>query len=146
MLLRLLLTGLAAGVAVAPAVADNWPQWRGPTGDGLSTETGLPTEWGPDKNVAWKFRLPGRGSSTPCVWGDRIFLTALDGTDRVVLCVGTDGAERWRRKLGTGSRTSYKGDEGDEKKDDEGDKKQSGGQGGEKTSDAQGGEKKGNEP
>ena len=59
--------------------AENWPQWRGPGGQGISTERQLPTEWGPDKNIAWKVELP-HGYSSPIVWGDRIFLTsAIEG-------------------------------------------------------------------
>jgi outer membrane protein assembly factor BamB len=79
---RLLAVGLVAALA-SPILADNWPQWRGPKNDGHSAETGLPVEWGPDKNVVWKFKLPGQGESTPCVWGDR----------------GTDGQEKWRQML-----------------------------------------------
>ena len=64
----------SAGVA-----AENWPQWRGPGGQGISSEKQLPTEWTPEKNVAWKVELP-HGYSSPIVWGDRIFLTsALEG-------------------------------------------------------------------
>lgn len=63
---------LALGVAVA---AENWPQWRGPNGQGISTETALPTEWAPDRNIAWKTPL-AHGYSSPVIWGDRIFLTA----------------------------------------------------------------------
>ena len=67
---------LALGAAVA---AENWPQWRGMNGQGISTEKQLPTEWGPDKNIAWKTPLP-HGYSSPIVWGDRIFLTtAIEG-------------------------------------------------------------------
>ena len=67
---------LALGAGVA---ADNWPQWRGPNGQGISTETQLPTEWAPEKNIAWKTALP-HGYSSPIVWGDRIFLTsAIEG-------------------------------------------------------------------
>ena len=55
--------------------ADNWPQWRGPGGLGVSTESGLPTEWTPTTNIVWKTDVPGRGHSSPIVWGDRIFLT-----------------------------------------------------------------------
>lgn len=63
----------------ASVAAENWPQWRGANGQGISTETGLPTEWAPDKNIAWKVALP-HGYSSPIVWGDRIFLTtALEG-------------------------------------------------------------------
>ena len=65
---------LTAGLA-----ADNWPQWRGPQGQGISTEKNLPTEWAPGKNIAWKTELP-HGYSSPIVWGDRIFLTsAIEG-------------------------------------------------------------------
>jgi len=53
----------------------NWPQWRGPGGLGVSSDTGLPTEWTPTTNIAWKTEIPGRGHSSPIVWGDRIFLT-----------------------------------------------------------------------
>ena len=63
---------LALGVAVA---AENWPQWRGPNGQGISTDTSLPTEWAPDRNIAWKTPL-AHGYSSPVIWGDRIFLTA----------------------------------------------------------------------
>ena len=54
---------------------ENWPQWRGPQGQGISRETGIPTEWQPDRNVVWKTSLPP-GHSSPVVWGDRIFVTA----------------------------------------------------------------------
>ena len=63
-----------AGSAVA-LHAENWPQWRGPAGQGVSSETAVPTEWAPDKNILWKTELPGRGHSSPIVWGDRIYLT-----------------------------------------------------------------------
>lgn len=86
-----------------PVFADNWPQWRGPKNDGHSSEKGLPTEFGPDKNLMWKFKLPGPGESTPCIWEDKIFLTATAGEEIVLLCVGIDGQEKWRSKLvGTG--------------------------------------------
>lgn len=54
---------------------ENWPQWRGPQGQGISRETGIPTEWQPDRNILWKTNLPP-GHSSPVVWGDRIFITA----------------------------------------------------------------------
>jgi outer membrane protein assembly factor BamB len=53
----------------------DWPQWRGTAGLGVSDETGFPTEWAPDRNVAWTREIPGRGHSSPVVWADRIFLT-----------------------------------------------------------------------
>src|SRR5688572_17467549 len=53
----------------------NWPQWRGIDGSGISSESGLPTEWSESKNIRWKSPIPGRGHSSPIVWGTRVFLT-----------------------------------------------------------------------
>jgi outer membrane protein assembly factor BamB len=60
--------------------ADEWPQFRG-NGDGLSSEKQLPEQWAADKNVQWKAKSPGRGWSSPVVWGDKIFLTVA-GSDK----------------------------------------------------------------
>lgn len=61
-------------------VSTNWPQWRGPDGQGVSAETGLPVEWSNTTNVKWKTPIAGRGHSSPIVWSKKIFLTsALDG-------------------------------------------------------------------
>src|SRR6187551_1920012 len=51
-----------------------WPQWRGPLANGVSRTANPPTEWSETKNVRWKVEIPGRGSSTPVVWGDRLYL------------------------------------------------------------------------
>jgi outer membrane protein assembly factor BamB len=77
---RTLFTTFVLSLALTAALAaENWPQWRGPHGQGISTETDLPTEWAPDKNIIWKTELP-HGYSSPIVWGDRIFLTsAIEG-------------------------------------------------------------------
>ncbi len=56
----------------APA---NWPQWRGPLGTGVAADADPPTLWSDTKNVRWKTPLPGRGHSTPIVFGDRVFVT-----------------------------------------------------------------------
>lgn len=62
------------------AGAANWPQWRGPAGQGISVEKNLPTTWTSTKNIKWKTPIEGRGHSSPIVWGKKIFLTtALDG-------------------------------------------------------------------
>jgi outer membrane protein assembly factor BamB len=53
----------------------NWPQWRGPLSTGVAPDANPPMEWSEDKNVQWKTELPGKGHSTPIVWGDRIFVT-----------------------------------------------------------------------
>ena len=72
----LLILALCPSLPAAAAV-ENWPQWRGPGGQGVSADTDVPTEWAPDKNVLWKAELPGTGMSSPIVWGDRIYLTAV---------------------------------------------------------------------
>jgi outer membrane protein assembly factor BamB len=98
-----LISLLTVCLLASPALAENWPQWRGPKNDGISNEKGLPIEWSDTKNMVWKLPMPGPGSSTPCVWGDRIFLTSADAADNAVaLCVGIDGKERWRKTLGSG--------------------------------------------
>ena len=57
----LIAASLVAFIAAPAAFADNWPQWRGPKNDGHSAEKGLPTEWGPEKNVVWKLVARQRG-------------------------------------------------------------------------------------
>jgi outer membrane protein assembly factor BamB len=71
------LTAAALGSTVS---AGNWPQFRGPQGQGVSDETALPSAWGPSTNVAWKTAIEGLGHSSPIVWGNTVFLTtAVEG-------------------------------------------------------------------
>jgi outer membrane protein assembly factor BamB len=79
----LCVSALCLTVAVAPAhflgdpgsKSSNWSGWRGSEGNGLSPETNLPAEWSADKNIKWKTPIDGRGTSSPIVWGNRVFLT-----------------------------------------------------------------------
>ena len=66
-------------VLATRAGAENWPQWRGPTRDGISREQNLPTRWSADENIRWKAPLEGLGTSTPVVWGELVFLTSQVG-------------------------------------------------------------------
>ncbi len=66
---------LLALCLVAPVHAENWPGWRGPGGTGVSSESGFPVSWDAS-NIAWKTPIPGRGHSSPAVWGERIFVTS----------------------------------------------------------------------
>ena len=96
---------------VAPnALAENWPNWRGPTRDGVSRETNLPTEWDTDTNVAWKLALPAWSGSTPIVWNDRIFLNvAVDDENIELWCLDRDtGQPIWQRHLSGGNRRARK--------------------------------------
>jgi outer membrane protein assembly factor BamB len=69
-------------IICALTVLDNWPQWRGPRGQGVSEEKNLPLEWSPTKNIKWKTAIPGRGHSSPIVWGNRLFLTtSIEGPE-----------------------------------------------------------------
>jgi outer membrane protein assembly factor BamB len=80
MVISFLLTLTLLNSNAVASSGPNWPQWRGPDGQGVSTETGLPTEWSAVDNVKWKTEIAGRGHSSPIVWGKKIFVTtALDG-------------------------------------------------------------------
>ena len=57
-----------------PALPDGWPRWRGPNDDGMARGD-APLQWSDKERMAWKVPVPGRGNSSPVVWGDRIFLT-----------------------------------------------------------------------
>jgi outer membrane protein assembly factor BamB len=73
--MRSVLSAAAAAALLAAARADDWPQFRGPTGQGVVPAGGVPVEWGPDRNVAWKQPVPGRGWSSPVVCAGRVYLT-----------------------------------------------------------------------
>ncbi|HMP17774.1 MAG TPA: hypothetical protein PKD72_12175, partial [Gemmatales bacterium] len=53
---------------------DNWPQWRGPKADGVSSEKDIVAEWSSDHNILWSMKMPGMGGATPVVWEDKIFV------------------------------------------------------------------------
>ena len=63
-------------LCLIPASADNWPHWRGENGNSVSSTATPPTEWSPTKNIKWKVKLPGRGSGSPVIWEDRVFVTS----------------------------------------------------------------------
>jgi outer membrane protein assembly factor BamB len=78
---------LLSGVTLRAADFDqdklnNWHQWRGPLATGVAPNGNPPTEWSTTKNVKWKVSIPGRGSASPIVWGDRIFVLTAVKTDR----------------------------------------------------------------
>lgn len=91
-------TLFCAGVALG----DNWPQFRGPRSQGVSAETGLPTQWSAN-DALWKTALPGPGHSSPVIWGNRIFLTAFRKQGKgqlLALCLDkTTGKILWEREV-----------------------------------------------
>jgi outer membrane protein assembly factor BamB len=95
---RLFLGWLFAALFSIPAFAADWPAWRGPSGDGVCTETKLPLRWGTNENVRWRVPLPDRGNSTPVVSGDRVFITQAIEKEgrRLVMCFDrTSGKKLW---------------------------------------------------
>lgn len=77
------MTGMVALLALLALVGpDDWPGWRGPTGQGQCGEKDLPLAWSSKENVRWKTPLPDIGSSSPVVWGDRVFVT--QATDKTI--------------------------------------------------------------
>jgi outer membrane protein assembly factor BamB len=108
---RLLTSAFVVSIGVS-LTANNWPQWRGPSLDGVSTEKGLPTTWSATDNVAWKVPLPAFSGSTPVIWDDLVFLNvaterrtgslelwAIDRNKRAVI---------WKRPLSGGNRIGNK--------------------------------------
>lgn len=87
---------------VAQARPDDWPGWRGPNGQGHSSEKGLPIKWSASENVRWKVALPDDGNSTPIVWGNRVFLTQATqkGKQRALMCFDrANGKLLWERAI-----------------------------------------------
>lgn len=96
---------LLALAAVAPAQAENWPNWRGPAQNGTSPETGLPVKFSRSEGVAWAADVPGMSASVPVVWGDKVFLTAPIAAEQklVGLCYDAKtGKELWRQTVSEG--------------------------------------------
>jgi outer membrane protein assembly factor BamB len=86
----------------------DWPQFRGPGGRGISTETDLPLAWSKDRGIRWSVELPGRGLSSPVIVGGRLFLTACTGPSQERLHVlafdAKTGKPLWQRQFSaTGS-------------------------------------------
>src|SRR3954452_15036951 len=101
---RTLLSLLVAALLTRTLSADNWPQWRGPQLNGVSTETGLPLTWTATSNIAWKLPLPEWSGATPIVWGDSIFLNVADGSSLSLWCIERKGPTvAWKAPLGSGN-------------------------------------------
>jgi outer membrane protein assembly factor BamB len=99
-------------VATDSAQAENWPNWRGPQQNGISTETEVPVKFSATENVRWKLPLPGPAGATPVVWDDRVFLTsATEEGALVLLCASTEGKLLWSKEMAAGN-LNVRGDEG----------------------------------
>ena len=109
--------------SIAAEKSANWPQWRGPNGDGTAPGEKAPTTWSETKNLKWKLKLPGYGASSPIVWNDRVYLTCYSGYGagsrggsssglmRHLVCVDAKtGKSVWQKELKpTKSEDNYSG-------------------------------------
>ena len=94
------LAGLALALAGSiGANAENWPTWRGPAANGVAPGGNPPTEFSESKNVQWKTKVPGSGSSTPVIWGDQVFIMTAEKTGKKVAAAA--GGESREREQGT---------------------------------------------
>lgn len=112
-MIRLLLIAATVLTLSGRVFAEPWPQFRGPNATGVSSDQNLPTEWSKTTGLKWKAPLPGRGVSSPIVFGDRVFVTCSSGTrdDKLhVLCFDAHtGQSLWHRTLkATGSTVAHK--------------------------------------
>ncbi len=79
MCLNIAMIAIVLFSAASATNAENWARFRGPNGSGISSSTGIPSQWSLDENVQWTVDLPGPGSSSPIVYGDHVFLTCYTG-------------------------------------------------------------------
>ena len=84
--------------------AENWPQWRGPSLNGISGEQNLPVRWSTTENVVWKLAMPSKTGATPIIWGNRIFLNVADGGNLYLWCVDkAKGEPLWKKPIAGGN-------------------------------------------
>src|SRR5205823_1971366 len=91
-LILMVSAGAGPGSASQKAPAADWPRWRGPNADGVADGRNLPLHWGKTKNVRWSAPLPGWGTSSPVVYGGRVFVTSQvpQGGTKVLLTLCYD--------------------------------------------------------
>lgn len=111
---------LVAVVTSGTVLSDtNWPSWRGPNGNSVSSSKSLPTTWSDKENVAWKTPIAGDGASSPCIWGDSVFITAQDNEKLMALKFDLKtGKNLWSKELSTGEaiRDPLRGKPGDQRR------------------------------
>ena len=98
-------------VVTTATLSANWPSWRGPAADGVSTEKNLPVRWSPTENIAWKLQLPQWSGATPVIWGETIFLNVAeaDGNALSLWAVNrANGEVLWKRHLSGGNNKQRK--------------------------------------
>jgi outer membrane protein assembly factor BamB len=109
---RLSAAALLVTLAIVSLSAENWPAWRGPAMNGVSSETGLPVKWSTTENITWKLAMPGRSGSTPIIWNDTIFLNigTQDGAGDLELWAldRANGNVKWKGPIAGGNHLERK--------------------------------------
>ncbi len=94
----------------ATVSGDNWPQWRGPRLDSVSTESNVPDRFSKDSGLVWRVPMPGPGGSSPIVWQSHVFVTSVEGdangAKMFLLCIDADGNVEWKQQLEGGNQNS----------------------------------------
>lgn len=100
---RVVVTLFLFASSVQTGQGENWGHWRGEGGNSISSDAMPPTNWGPTRNIKWKSLIPGRGSSSPIVWNDRIFVTSAVPSSNLnyeftLFCIDRKtGQENWKQ-------------------------------------------------
>ncbi|UCG56991.1 MAG: PQQ-like beta-propeller repeat protein [Phycisphaerales bacterium] len=97
-----LLATLASAGICADSASDYWPTWRGPDATGVAPNSNPPVTWSETQNIKWKAKLPGEGTSSPIVWGERVFFQTAIKTDKI----GTPAVETGADGQGQGGSSS----------------------------------------
>ena len=101
---------VSSAAAISDVHADNWGHWRGPSGNGIAENATPPTKWSDTENVKWKVAIPGKGSGSPVIWEDKVF---------VVTSVSEAGEQetvnQQQQNNGDQQRGRRQGDQGDQK-------------------------------
>ncbi len=93
------------------ALGENWPQWRGPNGNGLAQDKALATRWSKTENILWKCEMPGQGGATPAIWGNDLFVTSAEGDNLVLFCLNaSNGKINWKKLVTTGNQDARAGE------------------------------------
>ncbi|MDA1231015.1 MAG: PQQ-binding-like beta-propeller repeat protein [Planctomycetota bacterium] len=100
--IKVLFTTFLLAIGIPAIEAADWPGFRGPTGQGISAETGVPLTWSDTENIAWKTAIPGEGWSSPVIYSDQVFVTSTtdEGRSCYVICLDRRSGEiRWNTKV-----------------------------------------------
>jgi outer membrane protein assembly factor BamB len=102
---RLVLTAALTLLTTGAAMAQNWPNWRGPNYNGSSDAKNLPVKFSPTENVKWAVDMPGPSAATPVIYNDYVFLTSVDAAREALVAYCLDrktGAVKWKHDVGSG--------------------------------------------